>query len=140
VASRLSEVAGLRVALMEARPDYPSADVLPDDLRYGNATAAYVTTHSHIWGYRARTAVGQELRPLPRGKVAGGTSAINGQVFLRALGDDFRMWAEEGNDRWTFEKAQATAQLTTRAADRGDPAAPRTHTDGQARRFACRSQ
>jgi choline dehydrogenase len=120
VASRLSEVPGLRVALIEAGPDYPSLDVLPDELRYGNATAAYVTTHGHMWGYRARAAAGQELRPLPRGKVVGGTSAINGQVFLRALRDDFRMWAGEGNHLWTFENTLPWMRAIERDLDFSD--------------------
>lgn len=104
VASRLSEVPDLRVALLEAGPYYPSFEELPDELRYGNATAAYVTTHGHMWGYRAVAAAGQEPRPLPRGKVVGGTSAINGQVFLRGLRDDFRAWAAAGNDLWSYER------------------------------------
>lgn len=120
VASRLSEVAGLRVTLIEAGPDYPSLDLLPAELRYGNATAAYVATHGHMWGYRARAAAGQEPRPLPRGKVVGGTSAINGQVFLRALRDDFRMWAGEGNDLWTFEQVLPWMRAIERDLDFSD--------------------
>jgi choline dehydrogenase len=104
VASRLSELPGLRVALIEAGPDYPSLETLPDELRYGNATAAYVTTHGHMWGYQAIAAAPQEPRPLPRGKVVGGTSAVNGQVFLRGLRDDFQAWAAAGNDLWSYER------------------------------------
>jgi choline dehydrogenase len=104
VASRLSELPELRVALIEAGPDYPSLETLPDELRYGNATAAYVATHGHMWGYQAIAAAGQDPRPLPRGKVVGGTSAINGQVFLRGLRDDFRAWAAAGNDLWSYEE------------------------------------
>ncbi len=104
VASRLSELPDLKVALIEAGPDYPDPTSLPDELRYGNATAAYVTTHGHMWGYRARAARGQGLSALPRGKVVGGTSAINGQVFLRGLREDFRGWAERGNDLWDYDQ------------------------------------
>jgi choline dehydrogenase len=37
-----------------------------------------------------------------RGKVTGGSSAINGEIFLRGIPEDFAAWAARGNDRWTF--------------------------------------
>ena len=39
-----------------------------------------------------------EPMPVPRGKVVGGTSAINGQVILRGVPEDYDSWAEMGND------------------------------------------
>jgi choline dehydrogenase len=41
---------------------------------------------------------------VPRGKVTGGTSAINGQVFLRAIPEDFEYWVSMGNDEWSYEQ------------------------------------
>jgi choline dehydrogenase len=40
---------------------------------------------------------------VPRGKVTGGSSAINGQVFLRGVPEDYDGWAAAGNDAWHFE-------------------------------------
>ena len=40
--------------------------------------------------------------PAPRGKVVGGTSAINGQVLLRGIPEDYDGWASNGNDEWSF--------------------------------------
>ena len=40
--------------------------------------------------------------PAPRGKVVGGTSAINGQVLLRGVPEDYDGWAAEGNDEWKY--------------------------------------
>ena len=40
---------------------------------------------------------------IPRGKVTGGSSAINGQVFLRGVPEDYNLWAQSGNDEWGFE-------------------------------------
>ncbi len=40
---------------------------------------------------------------VPRGKVIGGTSSINGQVFLRAIPEDFENWESMGLDDWSFE-------------------------------------
>jgi choline dehydrogenase len=36
--------------------------------------------------------------------VTGGTSAINGQVFLRGVPEDYDAWASAGNDEWQFER------------------------------------
>ena len=103
VAARLSEDPSVTVGLVEAGPDYPDFEDLPDELKYGRATAAYVTTHGHLWGYLAQATDRQGPTPLPRGKVVGGTSAVNGQVFLRALPADFARWTAAGNDGWSFD-------------------------------------
>ena len=42
--------------------------------------------------------------PVPRGRVVGGSSAINGQVFLRGVPEDYDNWAALGNDEWTFRQ------------------------------------
>jgi choline dehydrogenase len=39
---------------------------------------------------------------VPRGKVTGGSSSINGEIFLRGLPEDFDSWAGAGNPGWTF--------------------------------------
>jgi choline dehydrogenase len=104
LASRLSEDSATRVALIEAGPDYPDLERLPDELKYGHATAAYVTVHGHLWTYLARATDVQAPAPLPRGKVVGGTSAVNGQLFLRGLRSDFASWAAAGNPLWSFEE------------------------------------
>lgn len=41
---------------------------------------------------------------VPRGKVTGGTSAINGQVVLRGVPEDYDQWAAWGNDEWSYSK------------------------------------
>ena len=40
---------------------------------------------------------------VPRGKVTGGSSAINGQMFLRGVPEDYDTWASFGNDEWRFQ-------------------------------------
>ena len=41
---------------------------------------------------------------VPRGKVTGGSSAINGVLLLRGVPEDYDSWAEAGNDEWNFQK------------------------------------
>ena len=36
--------------------------------------------------------------------MTGGSSAINGQVFLRGIPEDYDDWVERGNDEWSFQK------------------------------------
>jgi choline dehydrogenase len=59
----------------------------------------------HNWSF-VGTGTPQQTAPLPvpRGKVVGGTSAINGQVFLRGVPEDYENWASSGNDEWTYLK------------------------------------
>ena len=40
--------------------------------------------------------------PVPRGRIVGGSSSINGQVLLRGVPEDYDAWAEMGNDQWSY--------------------------------------
>ena len=103
VAARLSEDPHRSVLLLEAGPDYPDLDAMPSDLRNGNNPWRSVFgPDAHTWGYRARSNRGRPVIELPRGKVVGGSSAINGQVLLRGLVEDFDQWVAAGNDAWSF--------------------------------------
>jgi choline dehydrogenase len=119
VAARLAEDERLRVALIEAGPDYPDFATLPDELKYGRATAAYAAVFGHLWAYTACATPEQPPTPLPRGKVVGGTSAVNGQVFLRGLADDFRRWAADGCEAWSFEQVLPAFRRLERDLDFG---------------------
>ena len=104
LAARLSEDPGRSVLLLEAGPDYPEFERLPDDLKHGN-NFSRSALGSHHWGYEGiMTAQQPDPVPVPRGRVVGGSSAINGQVFLRGVPEDFDDWAALGNDEWGFTK------------------------------------
>ena len=105
VAARLSEDPERSVLLLEAGPDYPDFEQLPDELKKGYATGTdLMVSDDHNWQFVGKANDVAETMLVPRGKVTGGTSAINGQVFLRGRPDDFDMWASWGNDEWSFEK------------------------------------
>jgi choline dehydrogenase len=102
LASRLSEDAHRSVLLLEAGPDYPDVDRLPDDLKYGHSSGA-AAAGPHMWGYVATANEHQPTPiPIPRGKVTGGCSAVNGTILLRGLPEDFDNWAAWGNPEWAF--------------------------------------
>lgn len=103
MASRLSEDPRRSVLLLEAGPDYPHFAHLPDDLKLGNNVwlSAY---GPHNWGYVAQLTPQQNRLTIPRGKVTGGSSAINGQVLYRGVPEDYNNWAAWGNTEWSYEK------------------------------------
>ena len=102
MATRLSEQTDKSVILLEAGPDYPDFEHLPQDLKQGNNTwlSAY---GPHSWDLRGRANPTQdEPMVIPRGKAMGGSSSINGQVVFRGIPEDYDLWAEWGNDEWKF--------------------------------------
>jgi choline dehydrogenase len=102
IAARLSELATRRVLLLEAGPDYPNFEDLPDKLKRGYLTAADMLPSDHDWRFIGEATPTAEPMLVPRGKVTGGSSAVNGEIFLRGEAEDFDAWAAAGNDRWDF--------------------------------------
>ena len=103
LAARLSEDPDRSVLLLEAGPDYPELTDLPDDLKYGYGPPTGILADSHDWNFVAKATDRADPMPVPRGKVTGGSSAVNAQIFLRGLPEDFDAWVALGNDRWSFE-------------------------------------
>ena len=103
IATRLSEDAEKSVLLIEAGPDYPNFEHLPDEVKFGYATATDIMVSDHNWQFTGKATETAEPMMVPRGKVTGGSSAINGQVFLRGVPEDYDSWASMGNDQWGFQ-------------------------------------
>ena len=103
VATRMSEDPNRSVLLLEAGPGYPDFEHIPDEVKYGYTTTVDVMTSDHNWQFVGR---GTDKAPeimVPRGKVTGGSRAINGQMFLRGVPEDYDIWASFGNDEWRFQ-------------------------------------
>jgi choline dehydrogenase len=103
VATRLSEDPQRSVLLLEAGPDYADIAQLPDEVKHGYATATDIMVSDHNWQFVGKATDQAPTMLVPRGKVTGGSSAINGQVFLRGVPEDYDAWAAMGNDQWHFE-------------------------------------
>ena len=104
LAARLSEDPARAVLLLEAGPDYAGIDALPPKIRDGYTTAADITPSDHDWGYTGRATPLAGPLAVPRGKLTGGSSAVNGQIFLRGIPEDFDAWAALGNPAWSFQR------------------------------------
>ena len=118
LANRLSEDAGRSVLLLEAGPDYPGPDQLPDELKYDMNQAASEEGAAHNWSFVGKSTAGQEkLLHVARGKVTGGSSAINHQILLRGAPEDFDAWASAGNDEWSYQKTLPYFRLLENDAD-----------------------
>ncbi|RZT83418.1 putative dehydrogenase (TIGR03970 family) [Pseudonocardia sediminis] len=90
LAGRLSE-RGVRVLLVEA-----GALSVPPDVASIASLAATAPEHALNWAFRANlTRCGREAA-VPRGKVLGGSGAINGGYYVRAVPADFADWAIPG--------------------------------------------
>ena len=107
LAARLSEDPARTVLLLEAGAayeldEYPAAVL--DPARIGG-------DEDHAWPFHARVghagALDREIGA-PRGKVLGGSSAINAAVALRALPSDFGDWAAHGLSGWSWDDVLET--------------------------------
>ena len=99
LAARLSEDPARRVLLVEAGPDYPTLESTPADLRDGWR----MSLRAHDWGLTAQAVPGRVI-PYPRGRVIGGSSAVNATIALRGVPADYDEWAALGNDEWSWAK------------------------------------
>lgn len=103
LAARLSEDPARSVLLVEAGPRFASVEAYPPELRFGGHFGAGMPGHPNNWNFLATLRPGV-TQPLPRGKLVGGSSALNGTIFSRGLPEDFAEWAAEGNPAWGFEE------------------------------------
>lgn len=64
------------------------------------------------WGYFSTPQADMDGRrmPVPRGKVVGGSSSINGMVYVRGNHANFDSWAAEGNDGWSAAEVNRAYQ------------------------------
>src|SRR3954467_5971297 len=88
-----------RVLLLDAGPDFATLELTPDDLQ----DAWRMSLREHDWGLTAEAVPGRVI-PYPRGRVIGGSSAVNATIALRGVPADYDEWAALGNDGWGWAK------------------------------------
>lgn len=104
VAARLSESPSIRILLLEAGPSGPG---LLDSwkLRMPAAVDYAYANPKYNWMYDGEREPTLHDRRIfqPRGKVLGGSSSINGLVYLRGHALDFERWEREGTHGWSWK-------------------------------------
>ncbi len=115
IAARLAEDGRNKVLLLEAGPkDNSLLFHVPAAMRYAYNAPKY------NWNFETEPEPFLNNRVLvqPRGKVLGGSSSINGQLYLRGHPMDYEGWAEGGARGWSYSEVLPYFQrLETRVDD-----------------------
>ncbi|HEX3994223.1 MAG TPA: GMC family oxidoreductase N-terminal domain-containing protein [Acetobacteraceae bacterium] len=98
VANRLSADARNRVLLLEAGPESHPWSRIPVGI------AKLIKNPAANWLYASEPEANTNGRslPVPRGRLLGGSSSINGMAFVRGQAQDFDHWAQMGNQGWSY--------------------------------------
>ncbi|RJO70633.1 choline dehydrogenase [Nocardia panacis] len=110
LAARLSMQPRTRVGLIEAGgPDKHPAIKVP-------AAFPMLIGTEYDWDYRTTPQPGLADRVIrcPRGRVLGGCSSINAQVWTRGHREDFDGWAAAGNPGWSYKEVEPYFQRSER--------------------------
>jgi len=114
IAARLTERRSDPVLLLEAGPDY-GADI-PADLADGTRNSLT----AHDWGLTHRPTPSLPPFPMPRGRVVGGSSAVNTCIALRGQPEDYDEWADRGLEGWAWADCLPAFKQLERDLDLGD--------------------
>ena len=114
LAARLSEEPNRSVLLVESGLDFPTPDDLPDPLRARSEQT--VLDPRYLWKYEIEIVDGRSIA-VPRGRVVGGSGAVNGCVFMRGLPADYDSW---GSPLWTWPEVLAHFKRLERDLDFAD--------------------
>ncbi|HEX6441038.1 MAG TPA: GMC family oxidoreductase N-terminal domain-containing protein [Stellaceae bacterium] len=97
LANRLTEDPNTRVLLIEAGGrDWSPLIHIP-------AGFMKMLDHKNLsWQFRAEACDGREII-YPRGRVLGGSSSINGLIYIRGQPEDYDHWAQLGNRGWSWD-------------------------------------
>jgi choline dehydrogenase len=101
LAARLSEDPGVSVLVLEAG----GGDRNPI-FRIPLMTGVLLRNRYANWAYESEPvpALDNRRTPFPRGKVLGGSSSINGMVYVRGLPIDYDSWAQAGLPSWSYDR------------------------------------
>ena len=118
VAARLGE-SGARVTLLEAGPKdrHPWIHIPAGMIKLlRNQKLAN-------WGYLSEPEPGSNNRAIkwPRGKTLGGSSSINGMLYVRGNPADFDGWAQMGARGWSYDEVLPYFRSSETYRNGGDP-------------------
>lgn len=99
LAARLSEDRDRRVLLLEAGPDDRGWQIAMP-----SAVARLLTSGRLSWSFESEPEphLGQRRLSHARGRVVGGSSSVNGMVYMRGHARDYDAWAQAGCRGWSY--------------------------------------
>lgn len=118
IASRLSQEPGVSVLLVEAG----SWDLSPY-LWVPAGEERAIASPKYSWSYHVEADPSRNNRAevWPAGRVLGGSSSINGMIYLCGSAADYDAWAAQGNEGWAYQDVLpyfVRAETNTRGASR----------------------
>ena len=120
LATRLSEDPNRSVLLLEAGPDYPDIESLPEEVRVGYATGMDVMTSDHNWQFWGQPNPIAEPMMVPRGRVTGGrapsTARCSCEEYLRTTTLGRPLGTTSGATRRSFHSSGSSRRTPTSAA------------------------
>ncbi|QTX03827.1 GMC oxidoreductase [Agromyces archimandritae] len=119
LAARLSEDPDRSVLLLEAGADAAARRDYPRELLDASVMSAAMPGHPANWGFTAELAPGLPYT-VARGRVLGGSTALNGGYFIRARDTDLARWAAAGNPAWAPERVLPVFRALERDLDYGE--------------------
>jgi choline dehydrogenase len=98
IAYRLAEAGKSVIVVEHGGSDWGPFINMPAALSYPMGMSRY------DWGYvtEPEPHMGGRVMACPRGKVLGGSSSINGMIYVRGHAHDYDTWAEMGADGWSY--------------------------------------
>ncbi len=103
LANRLSHLPSTRVLLLEAGRSHRHP-LISIPLGYGSTSAS--PAFSYQFKSEPDPGTNQRQHHLPRGKCLGGSSSINGMIYIRGQARDFDLWAQAGATGWDWESVK----------------------------------
>ena len=101
IAARLSEDPANQVLLLEAGP----ADNSPwIGVPLGFARVLANPKYSWPFASEPEKELGDRSFPMARGKVLGGSSSVNGMIYIRGLPYDYNLWRQMGATGWSYDE------------------------------------
>jgi choline dehydrogenase len=119
IAYRLAEAGKSVIVVEHGGTDWGPFINMPAALSYPMNMPRY------DWGYvtEPEPHMNGRVMACPRGKVLGGSSSINGMIYVRGHARDFDTWAEMGADGWSYaDVLPYFKRAETWHGDAGDPA------------------
>jgi len=100
LANRLTEDRDVSVLLLEAGPPDRSLWI---DVPVGFSKLLQSSTYNWRFESEPEENVKGRAIPIPRGRTLGGSSSINGMLYVRGQPLDYDTWAQLGNRGWSYE-------------------------------------